>query len=189
MDIKRMVQPGGCARHCHSLLSRPSPPDETREENDARGRGRQLVRMHGHSPSRDGPCRAARLPAATPPALAAIVRPVFETLPALLPAQSGQPELCPAPSALVRAEPSGRGFRRNLCGVAAAAVELADALCRLAGAEKARICRRADERACRGASADCDTGSRRSAVQAQRNPWRALPEKAGVLYLRAAEDI
>src|SRR3977135_263632 len=143
MDVEGLVQYGGCARHRHSLLSRPSPPDETREENDARGRGRHLVRMHGHSPSRDGPCRAARLPAATPPALAAIVRPVFETLPALLPAQSGQPELCPAPSALVRAEPSGRGFRRNLCGVAAAAGGLAGALCRLAGGEEGGISPRA----------------------------------------------
>src|SRR3979490_2557527 len=132
-----MVQPGGCARDFRSILCRPSPPDETREEDDARGRGRHLVRMHGHSPSRDRPCRAARLPAAAPPALAAIVRRVFETLPALLPAQSGQPELCPASSALVRAEPSGRGFRRNLCGVAAAAVELPGAFCRLAGAEEA----------------------------------------------------
>src|SRR5712675_3331186 len=137
MDIERMVQSGRCARHCDSLLSRPSPPDETREENDARGRGRQLVRMHGHSPSRDGPCRAARLPAATPPALAAAVRPVFETLPALLPAQSGQPALCPASSSLVRTEPSGRGFRRNLCGMVAAAVELANPVRRLAGTEEA----------------------------------------------------
>src|SRR3974390_368866 len=144
MDIERMVQPGRCARHCDSLLSCPSPPDETREENDARGRGQHVVRVHGHSSSRGRPCRAARLPVATPPALATVVRPVFETLPALLPAQSGQPALCPAPSALVRAEPSGRGFRRNLCGVVAAAVELADTLCRLAGAEEARICRRAD---------------------------------------------
>src|SRR6185437_13188342 len=105
--------------------------DETREENDARGRGRHLVRVHGHSPPRGGPCRAARLPAATPPALATIVRTVLEALPALLPAQSGQPALCPASAALVRAEPSGRGFRRNFCGVAAAAVELAKPLCRL----------------------------------------------------------
>ena len=147
------------------VLSRPSPPDETREENDARGRGRHLVRVHGHSPSRGRPCRAARLPAATPPALAAIVRPVLETLPALLPAQSGQPALCPASSALVRAEPSGRGFRRNLCGVVAAAVELADTLCRLAGAEEARICRRADGRDRREAAAGHDAGACRSAVQ------------------------
>ena len=62
----------------------------------------------------------------------------------LLPAQSGEPALCPASSTLVRAEPSGRGFRRNLRGVAQAALELAGALCRLAGAEEARICRRTD---------------------------------------------
>src|SRR5262249_19112008 len=153
----------------------------TREENDARGRGQQLVRVHGHSPSRGRPCSAARLPVATPPALATVVRPVFETLPALLPAQSGQSELCPASSALVRAEPSGRGFGRNLGGVVAAAVELADPLRRLAGAEEARICRRADGRDCRGAAAGHDTGACRSAVRAQPNAWRALPEKAGVL--------
>src|SRR5215468_11287343 len=138
MAVERMVQSGGCARHCDSVLSCPSPPDEAREEDDARGRGQHLGRMHGHSPPRGGPCRAACLPVAAPPALAAIVRPVVETLPALLPAQSGQPELCPASSALVRAEPSGRGFRRNLCSVVAAAVELADPLCGLAGAEEAR---------------------------------------------------
>src|SRR5579872_5870916 len=102
--------------------------------------------MHGHSPSRGWPCDAARLPVPAATALAAAVRPVLETLPALLPAQSGEPALCPASSALVCAEPSGRGFRRNLRGVAAAAFELADALCRLAGAEKARICRRVDGR-------------------------------------------
>src|SRR5882757_7397168 len=137
MDIERMVQSGRCARHCDSLLSRPSPPDETREENDARGRGRHLVRVHGHSSSRGRPCRAARLPVATTPALATVVRRVIEALPALLPAQSGEPALCPTSSALVRAEPSGRGFRRNLCGLAAAAVELAEALYWLAGAEEA----------------------------------------------------
>src|SRR5687768_3938101 len=137
MDIERMVQSGRCAGHCGSLLSCPSPPDETREENDARCRGRYLVRVHGHSPARGGPCRAARLAAATPPALAAIVRPVVETLPAPLPAQSGQPAVCPASAALVRAEPSGRGFCRNLRGVAAATLELADTVCRLAGAEEA----------------------------------------------------
>src|SRR5450631_650 len=146
MDIERMVQSGRCARHCDSLLSRPSPPDETREENDVRRRGRHLVRVHGHSPARGRPCRAARLPAATPPALAAVVRPVFETLPAPLPAQSGQPAFCPASSALVRAEPSGRRFRRNLRGVVTPTLELADTVCRLASAEEARICRRTDGR-------------------------------------------
>src|SRR5215471_6415086 len=141
-----MVQSGTSARHCHPVLSRPSPPDEDREENDARRRGRHLVRVHGHSPSRGRPCRAARLPAAPPPALAAAFRPFLETLSALLSAKSGEPALCPASSALVRAKPSGRGLRRNLRGLAAAAFELADTLCRLACAEEARICRRTDGR-------------------------------------------
>src|SRR5882757_3343147 len=189
MDIKRMVQPGGCARHCHSLLSRPSPPDETREENDARGRGRQLVRMHGHSPSRDGSCRAARLPAATPPALAAIVRPAFETLPALLPAQSGQPALCPAPAALVRAEPSGRGFCRDFCGVAAAAFELANALRRLAGTQEARIRRRADGRDRREAASGYDARARRSAVSAEPDVGRPLQKEESILRVDATEDL
>src|SRR6185312_10618873 len=189
MDIERMVQPGRGARHCHPVLSCPSPPDETREENDARGRRRHLVRVHGHSPSRGRPCRAARLPVTTPPALATVVRTVLETLPALLPAQSGQPTICSASSALVRAEPSGRGLRRNLCGVVTAAIDLADTLCRLAGAEEARIYRRTDARDCREAAAGHDTGACRSTAAAQANAWRALPENAGVLRFQATEDV
>jgi hypothetical protein len=133
------------------------------------------------------PCSSLSI--ATPPALATVVRPVLETLPALLPPQSGQPALCPASSALVCAEPSGRGFRRNLCCVVAAAVELAGTLCRLAGAEEARVCRRAVGRDWRVAAASHDTGAFRSTVQTQRNAWRALPEKAGVLRLQATEDV
>ena len=106
------------------------PPDEAREENDARRRGRHLVRNAwpssvyeaGHAIQHGAiSCSAAGVGSSCPP--------VLKTLPALLLAQSGQPEICPASSAVVRAEPSGRGFRRNLRGVAAAAFELADALC------------------------------------------------------------
>src|SRR4051794_33247103 len=159
MDLERMVQPGRRARHRDPLLSRPSPPDEAREEDDVRRRGRNLARMHGHPPSRSGPRHTARLSAATPPALAAIVRPVVETLSALLPAQSGEQALRPASAAVVCAEPSGRGFRRDLCGVAAAALELADAICRLAGTEEARIYRRADGRDRGKAAAGHDAGA------------------------------
>src|SRR6185437_13028403 len=123
-----------------------------------------LVRVHGHSPPRGRPCRTARLPAAASPALAATVRSVLETLSAVLPAQSGQSPLCPASSALVRAEPSGRGFRRDLRGVAAAAFELADALRRLAGAEEARICRGVDGGDRRETPAGHDAGACRSAA-------------------------
>src|SRR5581483_3486991 len=189
MDIERVVQSGRRARHRDSLLSRQRAPDEAREEDDARCRGRHLVRMHGHPPPRGGPCHPARLSIAAPPALAAAVWPVLKTLPALLPAQSGEPAICPASSALVRAEPSGRGFRRNLRGVATAALELADALCRLAGAEEARICRRADGGNRRQTAGGHDAGARRSVARAQPDAWRALPEEAGVLRLQAAEDL
>src|SRR5271154_2374795 len=95
--------------------------------------------------SRGHPC----LSALSPPPLAATVRPVVATLSALLPAQSGEPELCPAFAAVVRAKPSGRGFCRDLCGLAAPALALAFSLRRLAGAQEARICRRTDEGDCR----------------------------------------
>src|SRR4051794_558487 len=121
--------------------------------------------------------------------MAEAVWPVLEALPALLPAQPGQPALCPAPSSVVRAEPSGRGFRRNFRGMAAAAVELADALCRLASAEEARICRRTDGRNRWQASAGHNAGATRSAPRTQPDTWRALPEKAGVLRLQATEDL
>src|ERR1700722_14730331 len=127
--------------------------------------------MHGHPPPRGGPCHSARLSAAAPPALAAAVRPVLKTLPALLPAQSGLPAICPASAALVRAEPSGRGFRGNLRGVAAAALELAHALCRLAGAEEARICRRTDGGDRREAAGVHDAGACRSAARARPDAW------------------
>ncbi len=78
------------------------------------------------------------------PPLAATVRPFIDALSELLSAQSGEPEFRPASAALVRAKPSGRGFRRDLRGLADAALELAQALRRLAGAEEAGICRRAD---------------------------------------------
>src|SRR3954470_22483283 len=145
--------------------------------------------MHGHPPSRSGPRHTARLPVAAPPALAATVRPVVETLSALLPAQSGQPALCPASAALVRAEPSGRGFRRDLCGVAAAPFELADTIRRLAGAEEARICRRTDGRDRGQATADHDAGACRYAGSAEPDARRALQEEAGVLRLHAPQDL
>ena len=65
--------------------------------------------------------------------------PLIETLSEILPPEPCQPAFRPAPAALVCAEPSGRGLRRNICGLAATPLELAHALCRLAGTEEARI--------------------------------------------------
>ena len=92
-----------------------------------------------HSPSRSRARCSALLSAPAQSPLAAAVRSLIETLSEILPPEPCQPAFRPAPAALVRAEPSGRGFRRNICGLAATPLELAHALCRLAGTEEARI--------------------------------------------------
>ena len=74
------------------------------------------------------------------------VRPFVHPLSGLLPAEPGQPALRPASAALVRPESPGRRFRRDVRGLAHAALELAPALRGMAGAQEARICRRADGR-------------------------------------------
>ena len=71
-------------------------------------------------------------------------RPIVEALPTILSAKSGQSPLRQSSAAVVRTEPPGRGFRRDLCGVADAPLELAQALCPMARAEETAICRRAD---------------------------------------------
>ena len=144
LDLQRVVQPGHHARHRHPVLSRPSAPDAARAQDDHRRRGRHGAGMHAHPAPRGRPRDAAFLSAAPPPALAGTVRPLLHPLSGLLSAESGQQELRPASAAVVRAEPSGRGFRRDLRGLAAPALRLAQALRGLAGAQEARICRRAD---------------------------------------------
>ena len=79
-----------------------------------------------------------------------------------------QQELRPAPRSVVRAEPSRRGLRRDVRGVADAGIELADALCGLAGDQEARVHGRADAVAA-SASRRCvdDVRRNRSAAPAQ----------------------
>ena len=146
LDIERVVQPRRHARHCDPLLSRASPPDAARAEDDHRRRRRHRSRSACAFSATRPATWCSILSVAAPAPLAGAVRPVVDPLSALLSAKSSQPALRLAPSALVRAKPSGRGFRRDLRGVAHAAFELAHALCRLAGAQEAGICRRADGR-------------------------------------------
>src|SRR5436190_5170868 len=184
-----MVQPGQYPRHSLSVLSRASPAGGAGEEKNNRRGMRHLVGMHGHSAPRGWPCAAALLPAPPPSCVAAVVRPVLAALSEILPAQSGEPQFRAASAALVCAEPSGRGLRRDLRGVAAAALELAHALCRLARAQEARIRRRADggDRRCRTAAHAARAG--RPALAAHPDACRALSKKAGSLRVRDAEDL
>src|SRR5579885_47687 len=103
--------------------------------------------------------------------MATIIWSLLEALSALLPAQSGEPQSCPAFALVVCAEPSGRGFCRNLCGVAAATLPLAHALCGLAGAQEARICRRADERNRRHKAGIDASREGRAAVETHPDAW------------------
>ena len=79
----------------------------------------------------------------------------------VLRAQAVQQELRPAHRSLVRAEPSGRGLRRDVCGVADAGIELEAALRGVAGAGEARIHGRADAHRC-AARSRWSTTSKRS---------------------------
>ena len=82
----------------------------------------------------DNAYRAAPAP---PPARA--VRQPVGAVPRVLHAEAVQQELRAAPRLLVRAEPPGRGLRRDVRRLADARQQLGAALRRLAGAEEARV--------------------------------------------------
>src|SRR4029079_13815390 len=86
-------------------------------------------------------------------------------------------------------KPSRRGFRRDLRGVAHAALELAQALRRLAGAEEAAIRGRADG-GDRQAEAEADAADRgRAAAKPANHARRALPQEAPALFGRCAAGL
>src|SRR5262249_53831214 len=129
---------------------------------------------HAHSPARSRARSAGLLSVASPAPVAGAVRPLVDALPEILSAQPGQPPLRLSFAAVVRAEPSGRGLRRNLRGVADAALELAQALRRMARVEEARIRRRADGRDCHEEAGRHAPATRRSPDPAHANTGRAL---------------
>src|SRR5262249_61812614 len=126
-----------------------SAPRAQKHERCRRGDGGGV---YANSPPRSRPCRAGGLSVAPPAPLAGAVRPVVEALPTILSAKSGQSPLRQSFAAVVRTEPPGRGFRRDLCGVADAPLELAQALCPMARAARTAICRRTD---CRDRRSEC----------------------------------
>ena len=113
-----------------------------------------------------------------------IFGPSYKAYPAVLHAEAVQQELRAASRQLVRAEPSRRGLRRDVRGLAEPAVGLARALCGLAGDEEARIHGRADE----GPRRQADAGAARSAgsirCRHQEDAARALRAQAPPLRRR-----
>src|SRR6478672_549228 len=145
--------------------------------------------MHAHPAPRSRSRDAALLCAAPASPLAEPVRPFIDPLSALLSAGPGEPQLRPASPALVCPEPSGRGLRRDFRGMADAAIELAQALRGLAGAEEAAIRGRADG-GDRHTEAEADAADRgRAAARAADDSRRALPEEARALFGRRAAGL
>ena len=128
-----------------------------------------------------------RLQAAAAAQAAQAVRAVDGGVPRVLHAQALQQELRPAPRFLVRAEPPGRGLRRDVRGVAQPALAVARALCRLAGPEEARVPRRADAGARRPSAAPGVAPQAGAAAQPEEDAAAALRPQARPLRLRVPQ--
>ena len=126
---------------------------------------------------RGRPRHRQRLQAAAAAAASADLRPVLHAVSGVLHAEAVQQELRAAPRQLVRAEPSRRGLRRDVRGVAEPGFRLAHALRRLAGAEEARVHGHADERDRRQADARARRAARSSRSRACKKTLRAHYER------------
>src|SRR5205085_5337606 len=91
------------------------------------------------SAPRDRPRHRQRLSAPPPADAAPAVRPAGNTVSRVLHAEALQQTVRAAPGSLVRAEPSRRGFRRDVRRLARSAVDVGGAVRRVAGAAEARI--------------------------------------------------
>ncbi len=149
--IGRMVLPRWGPGRGDPLLSGPPPAGATRANPDARSRGRNAGVVHEDPPARGRTRDRQRLQAAAAPPASADLRPVVHAVPGVLHAEAVQQELRPASGQLVRAEPSRRRLRRDVCRLAQSPLRLAESLRRLAGAEEAGVHGRADARARREA--------------------------------------
>src|SRR5450759_1072523 len=122
--------------------------------------------MHADPAARVRPCHAARLSSAPAARMAATLRPVVHQVSRVVPAESGQQEIRPAPASLVRAKPPRRGLRRDLRRLAGAAFRLAAALRWLARLPEVAVCRPFDEGTRRGKAPGDYTYRRRSGAHA-----------------------
>ena len=137
-----------------------------------RSGGRHAAGLHAHPAPRGRPRRPARLPAPSPPALAAALRALLAALPA---ATIGRTR--PAGSYVqhlrlwyAQSHPD-EDFAETFAVWLQPALQLAQALCRLAGAEEAGICRRTDGRDRRRETAAHLSRGGRSAQPASSGRW------------------
>ena len=148
LAVRRMVHARRRARHRDPVLSRASAAREARARADARsGRRRSGVVPARFCATRPATRSTTRYQLRRRPTRRRLFGNPATPISRVLHAEAVQQELRPAPRSLVRAEPSRRRFRRNVRRVARPAVDVGDALRRLAGAAQARIHGPADARA------------------------------------------
>ena len=114
LPLGGVVHAGRRVRDGGALLSRAPAPREARRVADARGGGRRLRVVHADPAARGGPPRRQHVRAAPPPPPPRGLRAVVRALPRVLRAEAVQQELRAPPRLLVRAEPPGRGLRRDV---------------------------------------------------------------------------
>src|SRR5439155_6598335 len=125
-----------------------------------------------------------RVPAAAPSHEAPPVRPPCHAVSRVLHAEALQQELRAASRSLVRAEPPGRRFRRDLRRVAGSAVDVGRTLRGLACAAEAGISGSAHARTGAHAAAPEVEASGGSAAAPPQDARRALPEETRALRPR-----
>ena len=137
LSLRRVVHARRRHRDRDPVLPGASAAREARGGADARGRRRRTRVVHAHPAPRGGPRHRQRLPAAAARGSAArcSARPQ-KPYPEFYTPKPVQQELRAASRRVVRAEPSRRGLRRNVCGLADAEQRMAAAIRRLAGAAR-----------------------------------------------------
>ena len=189
LALVRLVHARRRAGDRHPPLSGAPAADEARALADARGRGRQSPGVPAHPAPRVRARHPARLPARSPRRVAPALRQPDSQVPRGLPAQPREPALRAAPAALLRQEPSGRGLRRDVRRLAAAAQRVAAALCGMASAQEVGVRRPPDERARRRGAAGAEPSSAGTAGPAHHDPRPVLRREARAVFAQLSRPV
>ncbi len=194
---RRAASISRCTSISRTNGSRPTGRRRWRCRSISRIRGSSGSRRRRCSPSRAASTSGACASCATKPATssttptscgcagsAARCSAARAAVSGVLRAASLQQELRAASRSVVRAEPSRRGLRGNVRGVADAGIELEDALRGLAGDQEARIHGRADAVARRQAPAAQPGRGSRSAAPPESHAALSLQQEARALRRR-----
>ena len=184
-----MVLPGRRAGIRDPVLPRASAAGPARGEADAGSGGRHARVVPAHPAPRGRPRHRERVPPAPAASAPGPLRAQLRAVPEVLPAPPLQPQLRGPPRRVLRPEPSRRGLRGDLRGLAHPGLSVDRALRGLARAAEAGIRRRHHARAGGRASARADAADRGSPVAHPQDAARALSREAAPLRPRPAQGL